>query len=87
MDHQPLQDVGVTAEVHAPHPAGFVEMRKRPFQPLVAKRQQALAAGAPNATPIAVHGVASFGVLFPVPPSPIRFGDVAPDADGSDWLL
>jgi len=54
VDHQPLQDVRVPAEVHPPHPAGFVEMGKGSFQAFAAEPQQPLAARTANAPPIAI---------------------------------
>ena len=46
-----LQDVGMSAQVHSAHTAGFAEMRIgpfKPFKPFAALPQQALPARAPN---------------------------------------
>ena len=40
VDQQPLQDVGVPAQVDAAHAAGFVEMGKGPLQAFTAEPQQ-----------------------------------------------
>jgi len=65
VNQQPLQDVRVTTEVHAPHAARLIEMGKRPFESLAAEPQQAQASWAANAPTIAVHGVAGLWVLRP----------------------
>src|SRR5258705_4053063 len=71
----------MTAEVHAPHPARFIEMRKRSFQPFTALPQQPFAARAPNPSTIPVDSVASLGMVLPVAPPAIGFRDVAAHAD------
>jgi hypothetical protein len=68
MQQRAFEDVRVTAEVHAPHPAGFVKMRKRSFQPFAAQPQQALPSRAANPSTIPVDGVARLGMDLPVAP-------------------
>lgn len=45
VDQQPLQDVGVAAEVHAAHAAGVVDMSEGAFEELATPPQQAQATG------------------------------------------
>jgi hypothetical protein len=66
VDQQPLQDVGVSAEVHATHPSSFIKMRTPALEPLTTKPQQTSAARAAAPTPIAIHRVTHRRVLFPV---------------------
>jgi hypothetical protein len=80
MNQQAFSNVGVAAEVHATHPAGLIEMGEGAFQVLAVQAQQPQSAWAADAPTIAVHGVAGGRILFPVPPSTIRFGDVTADA-------
>jgi len=63
----------MTAEVHAPHPARFIKMGERPFQPFAALPQQPFASRAANPSTIPVDGIASLGMVLPVAPSPIGF--------------
>src|SRR5258705_7939667 len=81
-DQQALANVRMAAEVYVAHPAGLVEMSEGAFQALPAESQQAQTARAPNTATIAVYRVACFGVLLPVPSSPIGFRDVAAKTDG-----
>jgi hypothetical protein len=41
VNQRSLPNVGVAAEVHAPHGAGLIEMGKGSFEPLAAEPQQA----------------------------------------------
>src|SRR6059036_3119523 len=81
MQQHAFEDVRVTAEVHAPHPARFVKMRKRSFQSLASLAEQPFAPLSPNAPPVAIDRVARLGVLLPIAPSTSGFRDVTPDAD------
>src|SRR5262247_914904 len=56
VDQQPFEDVAMSAQVGAPHPAGVVDMRERPFHVLPAAAQQPLAALPAHAPAIAVDG-------------------------------
>ena len=59
VDQQSLQDVGVPSKMHTAHPAGLVEMREGPLQALPTQPQQAQAARAADASPIAIDRRAS----------------------------
>lgn len=91
VDQQSLENVRMSAEVHAAHSTGLVEMREGPFQALAAEPQQPLAARAANATTIAIDRLARVGILLPVPSPTIGFRDVAAHSTASrstsDWLL
>ena len=50
VNQQPLPNVGVAAEVHAPEAAGFIEMSEGSFQALAAEPQQAQAPRPANAS-------------------------------------
>ena len=82
VEQRAFADVHVTPEVHAPHSARFVEMRKRSFQSFAAQPEQALPARAANPSTIPVDGIARLRTIFPVAPPAIRFGDVAADSHG-----
>ena len=82
VNQQSLQNVRVPAEVHAAHPARFVEMREGPLQALAAKPQQTQAPRAANTATIAIDRGACVGLLLPVASPAIGFRDVAPDAHG-----
>ena len=82
MNQQPLPDVGMAAEVHATHPASLIEMGKGTLQACTAEPQQTQAPRPADTPTIAIHRVARRRVLFPIPSSPIRFGDVAAHAHG-----
>ena len=61
MNQQALEDIGVTAQMRAAHPAGVVEMREGAFDPLAALTHQAPAARATNPPPIGIHRVRAAG--------------------------
>ena len=50
-----FDDVGVAAQMGAPHPARVVEMRKRVFDPFAALAHQAAAASSPHPATIAIR--------------------------------
>ena len=70
----------MTSEMDAPHPAGFIEMRKRSLQSFASLAKQPFASLSPNAPTVAIDRVASLGVLLPMAPSAIGFRDVTPQA-------
>ena len=74
-----LQDVGMSAQVHASHAPGVVEMRIGAFEPFTALAQQPLPAGAPNPPTIGIHRVACLRLPLPVASPAIRLRDVTPD--------
>jgi hypothetical protein len=82
VDQQSLQDVGVPSEVHAAHPAGFVEMREGPSQAFAAGPQQTQASRPADAATIPIDRRPRLGLFLPVAAPAIGFGDVAPYADG-----
>ena len=82
VNQQPLQNVGVSAQVHASHAAGLVEMREGPLQALAAEPEQPQATRATNAPPIAIDRGLRLGLLLPVASPAIGLGDVTPDPHG-----
>src|SRR5260221_3966499 len=76
MQQHSLQDVVVTAQVHASHPSGFVEMRKRSFQAFASQTPQTLPPRTANAPAVAIDNVARLAVVFPVATPALRFRDV-----------
>ena len=51
MDQEPFENVGMAAQMGAPHAPGFIEMRVGAFQPFAALPQQGQASSATNASP------------------------------------
>jgi len=82
VNQQPLPTVGVTAEVHAAHATGLIEMGKRSFRAFTAEPQEAQAACPANSATIAVHRAARFWMPPPVASPTIGLGDVTANADG-----
>ena len=82
MNQEALQDVGVAAQMGAPHPARVVEMRKRAFDPFAALAHQAAAASSPHPATIAIHRRPGLGILRPITSPPVRLGHVGPDTHG-----
>ena len=82
VNQEALQDIAMSAQMRAPHPAGLVGMRKRSLDPLAAPAHQALAAGPPDAPTIRIDGRLGLRRLRPIAAAPIRLGDIRPDADG-----
>ena len=77
----PLQDVGMTTQIHAAHRAGFVEMRERAFQTFATVAQQALASCATHAPMVAVDRVARRPLTAPVPSPAIGLRELGEDGD------
>src|SRR6266545_7579856 len=77
MNQQPLENVAVSTQVRAPHPAGLVGMRKASFQHFSAPPQQLLAVLALDSSPVAVHCLLRPSVALPLAPSPLWLRDVA----------
>ena len=61
MDQQPLEDVGVTAQVGAAHTPGVVEVRERAFDQFAAPPHQTAAAWSMNPATIPIHRRLGFG--------------------------
>src|SRR5687768_4657685 len=80
VDQEALEDVVVTAQMHASHPAGFVQMRARALQPFPTQAQQAFAALAANATAVPIDRVPRLGLFLPAAAPALGLGDVAPHA-------
>src|SRR5438309_1834245 len=76
---QTLEDVRVPPQMHASHPAGFIQVGEATFQLLAALPQQPLPTLAPNPPPVPVHRRLLFLLTFPAPPSPLRLRTVTPD--------
>ena len=81
MQQHTFKNIAMAPQVHAPHPSGFVEMRKRSFQSFAPLPQQAFPARATNPSAVAVDGVTGLGIVLPVAPPAIRLRDVAAHAD------
>ena len=81
MNQEALQDVGVAAQMGAPHPARVVEMRKRAFDPFAALAHQAAAASSPHPATVAIHRRLGLGILRPITSPPVRLGHVGPDVN------
>src|SRR5262245_38879132 len=79
---QPFSNVRVPAQMDTSHPARLKEMGERPFQALTAEPQQAQAACAADASPIAIDGGTRLRLLCPVASPAIGLRDVAADTDG-----
>ena len=81
VNQEALQDIAMSSQMRAPHPAGLVGMRKRSLDPLAAPPHQALASGPPDAPTIRIDGRLGLRRLGPLAAAPIRLGDIRPDAD------
>src|ERR1700686_5790119 len=81
MDQQPLEDIGVTAQVGAAHTPSVVEMREGAFDPLTPLTHQAPAARSTNPPPIGVHRDLGLRLLRPIAATAVRLCDVRPKAD------
>jgi hypothetical protein len=79
VDQQPLQNVRVSAQIHAAQATGFIEMCKMVFKAFATQPQQSLPARATDAPAIAIDGVARRGLALPATPTAIGFRNVAPD--------
>src|SRR5712692_4916570 len=68
----------------ASHPAGLVQMREGPLRQFTAQLLQPLVAVSSHTSPILICPLLLFRLplALPVPPSPLRLGDVT-----SDFLL
>src|SRR5580700_7029692 len=80
MDQQPLEDVGMTAQMRAAHPARLVEMREGAFDVLPASTHQPASPCATNPPTIAIHRRLGLRLVRPVASTPVGLGDVGPDA-------
>ena len=73
VNEQTLENVGVSTQVHAAHPARLVEMRVGAFEPLAALPQQPLPARATDPSAVGRHGLLGRRLALPVAPPAIRF--------------
>jgi hypothetical protein len=80
MDQQPLEDIVVTAQMRAAHPARLIEMREGAFDILPASTHQAASPSATNPPTIAIHRCLGFRLIRPVASTPVGLGDVGPEA-------
>jgi hypothetical protein len=79
MDHQPLQHIFVTAQVHSSHSAALVQMGIHALPFLPALPLQPTAALTSHSPPIPVHcSLLTFWVAPVLPPS-LRLRDVGAD--------
>ena len=76
MNQQPLQDVRVTAQMGATHPARVIDMREGAFDRLATSTHQAPAAGSTNPATIAIHGCLRFRMLRPVASTSVGLRDM-----------
>ena len=74
---QPFQDVGMSAQMHAAHAAGVIEMGVGPFQQFAPLPQQPFPARASDPPPIGIHRVPCRGLALPPTPAAVRLRDVA----------
>ena len=79
LQEQALEDVAVSAQVHAAHPSGCVEMRIGTFEAFTAPTQQPLTACAANPSPVGIHRVTGDVLPAPVAPAPVGLRHVAAD--------
>ena len=66
LQEQALEDVAVSAQVHAAHAPGLVEMGVGTFEPFAAPAQQPLPARAANPPPVGIHRVTGRVLAAPV---------------------
>jgi hypothetical protein len=66
-----FQDVGMAAQMHAPHASRPIEMRKRSLEPFASLPQQPSTACAANPSAVAIDGIARFRMALPVPTAAI----------------
>ena len=79
LQEQALEDVAVSAQVHAAHPSGCVEMRLGTFEAFTAPTQQPITACAANPSPVGIHRVTGDVLPAPVAPAPVGLRHVAAD--------
>ena len=72
----------MTPQVHAAHPARLIQVRIRAFHSFAAASEESFPAGAANASPIGIDGVAVRPLIDPALRPAIRFTDVRPHAEG-----
>src|SRR5690348_7697064 len=69
---QPLENVSMPPQMRSSHAAGFVQMREAAFDSFAALAQQPFASLASNPTPVLMHRLLFFMLVFPAASSPIR---------------
>src|SRR5258705_13128333 len=84
MDQQPLEDVGVTAQVSAAHAPGVIEVCERAFDQFAAPPHQTPSAYSTNPATIPIHRRLGLGRLRPVASTPVWLCDVRAEADGGE---
>ena len=79
LQEQALEDVAVSAQVHAAHPSGCVEMRIGTFEAFTAPTRHPLTACARNPSPVGIYRVTGDVLPAPVAPAPVGLRHVAAD--------
>src|SRR5215470_19455415 len=83
VDQEAFEDVALSPQVRAAHPAGVVDMRERPLQVLPAATQQPLPPRRADAPAIAVDGPLGVRGRRPLTAAPRWLRDIRPDAEGA----
>ncbi len=85
MDQDAFQDIRVTTQMRATHPAGVVEVRERAFDILAAAAHQAASPSAANPSAIAIHRRLGLRLLRPVASPTGGLRDVRAEAKGVEF--
>ena len=81
VDEEPLQDVGMTAQMCPPQVPRLKQMDERTFESFPALAEQAPPAGAPNASAVGIDRGLRGSLARPVPAPSVGFGDIGAHAD------
>src|SRR5206468_3060298 len=81
MNQHALQDVGVSAQMRAAHPARLVQMRKGAFDPFAALAHQTASASTANSSSIPIHRRLSLWCVRPGAAAAVRLRDVGANAE------
>ena len=91
LQKQALEDVAVSAQVHAAQPPGSGEMRIGTFEAFTAPTQEPLPARAANPPPVGIYGVTGHVLPAPVAPPALWLRHVTADPTSANvtsvWLL
>jgi hypothetical protein len=79
MHEQALEHIDVSAQVRPAAPAGFVQMRARPFQEFPASAEESPSSIAANPSAIRINSVAFGFLIGPRLAATIRFADIGPN--------
>ena len=69
---EPLEDVGMAAQMDSAQPPGFVEIGVRPFEAFAPAAHQTQAAGASDPPAVGIHGGPGCGLAPPAAPPAVR---------------